>query len=86
MDLSLLFTIGIILVVIGIIVIVVAIIFSLIGGTKKGKIQGAGVIIIGPIPIIFGTDKKSIKSILALTLALMIVILIILVIYYWLLR
>ena len=30
---------------------------------KKGKVQGAGVIMIGPIPIIFGTDKKSVKTV-----------------------
>ena len=56
------------------------------GGAKKGKVRGAGVIMIGPIPIIFGTDKKSVKTVLALALALTIVVLIITVVYYWLLR
>jgi uncharacterized membrane protein len=41
---------------------------------------------IGPIPIIFGTDKKSVKSILILALAITIMILIITLVYYWLLR
>jgi uncharacterized membrane protein len=40
---------------------------------------------IGPIPIIFGTDKKSVKTVIALALALSIIMLIIIVIY-WLMR
>ena len=53
---------------------------------KEGKVKGAGVIMIGPIPIIFGTDKKSVKAVLALALALTITLVIAMVIYYWLLR
>ena len=86
MDLTVFYALGIALVVVGIIVIVAAIILASIGGAKKGKVQGAGVIMIGPIPIIFGTDKKSVKAVLALALALTIVVLIITVVYYWLLR
>ena len=52
----------------------------------EGKVKGAGVIMIGPIPIIFGTDKKSVKSVLALALALTIALVIAMVVYYWLLR
>ena len=86
MDLTVFYAIGIALVVVGVIVIVAAIILASIGGAKKGKVHGAGVIMIGPIPIIFGTDKKSVKIVLALALALTIVVLIITVVYYWLLR
>jgi len=86
MDTTVFYAIGIALVAVGIIVIVAAIILASIGGAKKGKVRGAGVIMIGPIPIIFGTDKKSVKSVLALALSLAIVVLIITVIYYWLLR
>ena len=85
-DLAVFYAIGIVLVVVGIIVIVAVIILAFMGGAKKGKVRGAGVIMIGPIPIIFGTDKKSVKAILALALALTIVVLIITVVYYWLLR
>jgi uncharacterized protein (TIGR00304 family) len=80
------YEIGIALVVVGVIVIVAAITLISIGGTKKDKIHGAGVIMIGPIPIIFGTDKKSVKYMLVLALALTIVVLIITFVYYWLLR
>ena len=86
MDLAVFYALGIALVVIGIIVIVAAIVITSMGGSKKGKVRGAGVIMIGPIPIIFGTDKKSVKAVVALALALTIVVLIITVVYYWLLR
>lgn len=86
MDPTVFYAIGITLVVVGVIVIVAAIILASIGGAKKGKVHGAGVIMIGPIPIIFGTDKKSVKSVLALALSLTIVVLIITVVYHWLLR
>ena len=86
MDLAVFYAVGIALVVVGIVVIVAAIIVASIGGGKKGKVRGAGVIMIGPIPIIFGTDKKSVKAVLALALALTIVVLIIIVVNYWLLR
>lgn len=86
MDSTVFYAIGIILVAFGVIVIVATVILASMGGTKKGKVHGAGVIMIGPIPIIFGTDKKSVKSVLALALSLSIVVLIITVVYCWLLR
>jgi uncharacterized protein (TIGR00304 family) len=85
-DLTVFYTLGIALIVVGIIVIIAAIILASVGETKKGKLSAAGVIIIGPIPIIFGTDKKSVKTVLALALALTIVALMIIIINYWLLR
>jgi len=86
LDPTVFYAMGITLVVVGVIVIVAAIILASIGGAKKGKVHGAGVIMIGPIPIIFGTDKKSVNSVLVLSLSLTIIVLIITVVYYWLLR
>lgn len=86
MDLSVFYALGTALIVVGIIVIVAAIIIASKSGAKKGKVRGAGVIMIGPVPIVFGTDKKSVKAVLALALALTIVVLIIFVVNYWLLR
>lgn len=86
MDLAVFYALGIALVVVGIIVIVAAIILASRGGAKKGKVRGAGVVMIGPVPIIFGTDKKLVKTVLALALALTIVVLIIIAVDYWLLR
>jgi uncharacterized protein (TIGR00304 family) len=83
-DLSVFYAVGTALVVVGIIVIVAAIVLVVMGSAKKGKMRGAGVIMIGPIPIIFGTDKKSVKAVVALALALTVVVLIIIVLNYWL--
>jgi uncharacterized protein (TIGR00304 family) len=77
---------GIALVVVGIIIVVAVIVFASLGGVKKGKVRGAGVTMIGPLPIVFGTDKKSVKAVLALALVLTIVVLITTVVYYLLLR
>jgi len=89
-DLAVIYSAGVTLVIVGVIVIVVAVILASVGGGKRqgeeGDVHAAGVIMIGPIPIIFGTDKKSVKSVLALTLALMVVAVVVLVIYYLLLR
>ena len=87
LDVTFTLAIGFALVVAGIAVIVLALILASIRGTGKGKadVKSAGVIMIGPIPIIFGTDKKSIKVVLVLALALTIALIIASIVYYWLL-
>jgi uncharacterized protein (TIGR00304 family) len=93
-DLGVFYAVGFALVIAGIVLIVAAIIRASTRqhnkksereGESEGHVNAAGVIMIGPIPIIFGTDKKSVKTVLALALALSIVFLIILIIYYGLL-
>lgn len=87
LDTATLYAVGIALVIIGVALIVAVLIRSAVRvGTSESRVQGAGVIMIGPIPIISGTDKKSVKAVLALALALSIVILLIYLIYYGLLR
>ena len=86
MDIAVFYALGITLIIVGVVVIVAAIILASVGGGKKGKVHAAGVIMIGPIPIVFGTDKKSVKAVLALALALTIIVLIIIIVNYWLLR
>jgi uncharacterized protein (TIGR00304 family) len=54
-DLGGVYAIGIVLVVIGVVLVVLAIVLaSKKGSTGKNRVRGAGVIMIGPIPIIFG--------------------------------
>jgi uncharacterized protein (TIGR00304 family) len=77
MDFSTLYTVAFILIAAGIIIIIAVIAAS--AGKSRGtegesKVRGAGVIMIGPIPIIFGTDKKSVKTVVVLALALTIVL------------
>jgi len=80
-----LYIMGIVLILVGIPIIVLAVIVLSMRSAGKSKIRGGGAVIIGPIPIIFGTDKKSLKTIISLSLALTILLIIMLVIRYWLL-
>jgi uncharacterized protein (TIGR00304 family) len=82
---GILFAAGIALIFVGIVIIIVAVLLLSIRIAGKGKVRGGGAVIIGPIPIIFGTDRKSLKTVVLLSLALTILLLVVIVIYYWLL-
>ncbi|MGA2683126.1 MAG: DUF131 domain-containing protein [Candidatus Bathyarchaeia archaeon] len=88
LDLAIFYALGAALIVAGIIIIIAAIAAASTRGGQKGerKVKAAGIIMIGPIPIIFGTDKKSVKVVLALALALVVALIIAMVVFYWLLR
>lgn len=62
--------IGIIIFISGIILIFIGIILSSLGGADRGetKVEGGGVVLIGPVPIIFGTNAKW--AVIALILAI----------------
>jgi uncharacterized protein (TIGR00304 family) len=77
---------GLVLLVAGIIIIVAALILVSSYGAKRGRVKATGVVIIGPIPIIFCSDKKSVKTVMILAVILTIVALIVTVLYYLLLR
>jgi uncharacterized protein (TIGR00304 family) len=61
---------GFTLIIIGILVIIVAMILIGISQGRGGKTKTAGVVIIGPVPIIFGSDKKAVKTLLVLSVVL----------------
>jgi len=69
--------IGLVLVVLGFILAFVAVILLAIrsraadSGTRSG-----GVLLIGPIPIIFGTDRSSVKVLMILAIVLIAVVLV----------
>jgi len=74
---------GIALIFAGMLVILVAIILLFLSNVNaEGKVKGGGAIIIGPFPIIFGTDKESVKKVLLLSLALTILLIIAMIIFY----
>jgi uncharacterized protein (TIGR00304 family) len=81
-----LWNIGLILVLVGFVIAVIAVVLMFLNGAKGGKsgakVKGGGVVIIGPIQIIFGTDKESVKIILVLSIILVILMLVWMVIYY----
>jgi uncharacterized protein (TIGR00304 family) len=73
----LLWNIGLILVLVGFAISLLAVLLSLVLSTRdKGRVKGGGAIIIGPIPIIFGTDKRSVKIILILSIILVALLLV----------
>jgi len=80
---EILFAAGFALILVGLSIIIVAVLLLSVRSAGKGKVRGGGAVIIGPIPIIFGTDRKSLKTVVLL--ALTILLLIVMIIYYWLL-
>jgi uncharacterized protein (TIGR00304 family) len=71
-----LWNIGVILVLAGFFVTFTAAILLFFTAFKKGKVKGGGAIIIGPFPIIFGTDKESVKILLLLSIILIALLLV----------
>lgn len=73
----LLWNIGLILVLAGFAISLLAVLLSLVLSMRaKGRVKGGGAIIIGPIPIIFGTDRQSVKIILILSIILVALLLV----------
>ena len=70
-----LITTGIVMIVLGMLTIFVGMLSQSLGSanTSKSEIKGGGVILIGPIPIVFGTDAESVKTVLILAIILMLV-------------
>jgi uncharacterized protein (TIGR00304 family) len=78
-------TLGFILVLAGFIAIFLAIILILFSSANgERKVKGGGAIIIGPVPIVFGTDKESVKVLLVLSIILMVFVLLVYVIFNYL--
>ena len=67
---------GIVIIFIGFIIILLAVAKTMRGG----KVEAGGVVIVGPIPIVFGTSARATKMvlILAITLTILAIILFIL--------
>ena len=85
-DAGVFLALGIALIFIGVLIIVLAVLLLSVSSVKKGKVKGGGAIIIGPVPIIFGTDKESLRTVLLLSLALTALLVVATVVYYLLLR
>jgi len=84
---QLLFNLGIILVLAGFLMAFVAVILMFFTTTRgKGKVKGGGAVIIGPFPIVFGTDRESIKIVLLLSMTLIVLVLIVTVIFHFILK
>ena len=82
-----LYFLGVALLLAGIIVTLIAVILLFVSGYSvnregRGKFSGGGVVIVGPFPIVFGTDKSIVKTVLLLSIALTVLLAIVTVISY----
>ena len=82
---DLMFEIGFGLTVIGLLVAFAAFILMIMAGKKSNsQVRGGGILFIGPIPIIFGTDHESVRVIILLAIASIAMIAILMILPYWL--
>ena len=79
---GLLFTLGVGFILVGVAVLIFAIVRMGIKGAKQGNVKAAGVILVGPVPIIFGNDKKALKTVLALAVVITTLAIVATIIYY----
>ena len=85
-DAAFIFQMGFILIILGIILSFIATVimfFNRLRDRKAKVIRGGGLIMIGPIPIIFGTDKKTMKILILLSITLMVMALIFILVLNW---
>lgn len=81
---QLLFAVGFILILVGFVTIFVAGLLLLVRAVReRGRVRGGGVVMVGPFPIVFGTDKESVKGLLLLSVALIVLVLIVMVFSYY---
>ncbi len=71
---------------VGVIVLIAATVLMSVLRSRNGKVKTSGVIVVGPIPIVFGSDRKSVKTLLELSVVLTALIIIAMFVYYFLLR
>jgi len=83
-----LWSLGVALILVGFAVAFIAMIWLVVSGAKggKGRVRGGGAVIIGPVPIVFGTDKESVKVILVLSIVLVVLLLVFMLFSYGVLR
>ena len=82
---QLLFNLGVILVFAGFLIAFVAVILMFLTTTRR-KVKGGGAVVIGPFPIVFGTDRESLKILLLLSIAIIVLMLIVTVIFHFVLK
>ncbi|MDW8023559.1 MAG: DUF131 domain-containing protein [Nitrososphaerota archaeon] len=79
------YSLGIALVFVGILIVLVAFALLFMAGFGEKTVRGGGAVIIGPFPIIFGTDKESVKTILWLSITLTVLLIAFFIIFNFLL-
>jgi len=87
---ELLWNLGVILVFVGFVLSFIAVVLlvlsSLRGRRVEGRVRGGGAVIIGPFPIVFGTDKESVKILLLLSIVLIVLLFLFMIFSYYIVR
>ena len=65
-------SVGIILLFTGILLIAVGMISQAVK-SKEAEVRGGGVILIGPFPVVFGSDVEAAKTVIILTILLILI-------------
>jgi uncharacterized protein (TIGR00304 family) len=69
-------SLGLVLVIMGFVLAFVAVILlALRGRGTGGQTKGAGILLIGPIPIVFGSDRDSVRTLMILAIVLIVIVL-----------
>ena len=69
---------GFLLIILGFVLAVTAMLIMVLRSPRgSGSAKGAGLILIGPIPIVFGTDKQSVKIVMVLAIVLILLALVV---------
>ncbi len=61
--------------VLGIAIILLAMLITAFRRPDSERVRGGGIIMVGPFPIIFGTDAKTVKALIVLVIILMVIVL-----------
>ncbi len=68
---------GFVLMIAGFIIVFLAVVLLIIASLKGGgRVRGGGIILIGPIPIMYATDKKSAYVLSILMIAIIVIALV----------
>ena len=81
-DAGTLLGLGMALVLFGVMIILLAFFMSFFKRGGGDKISAGGAVIIGPVPIVFGTDKKALKTVLSLSIVLTLLLLAVMIVSY----
>ena len=81
-DAGVLISVGTVLILLGVLIIALAFFLFYFKKSERGKISGGGAVIIGPIPIVFGTDKRAMRKVLSLSIVLTLLVLVVMIMNY----
>lgn len=77
-----LYELGITIIFIGVMIVLAAFVLFFLLSIKSGRVRGGGALIIGPFPIVFGSDRESVKTILWLSIMLTALLFVIFIVLY----